>query len=1129
LEETVGVVVEANGNLVVTDRINGIIRVDPATGGQTLLLAATASNDFFGIARDADGNFIVADSGLNTDKPALVSPGIPGRIIRVDKTTGVQTVIAQGGNIVHPYGVAFDPLDMSIVVSDMSSFNGLGAIIRIPSVGPQQVVWGPAVGSPQVLQSGPFNCPMGITVENTENILATVFSYFAYGCSNPGIFRVNLMNNSQATVSANPPVGWGLPFGITTEETNNILVVDEGLKGIYRLDPTGSFTGQTPLSGRDQPATPNFLVSPVGITVPKFQPTANIAQPPTVSIAGAPASSPEGTAISLTSTATGTGPFTYSWTVTRNGNPFTSGSAASLNFTPNDNGAYSITLNVTGTSGTGTANASITVTNVAPTVTMMGIPVSSSEGTAITLTSMVSDPSSADTAAGFLYSWAVTKNGNAFASGSGTGLNFTPDDNGTYAVTLTVADKDGGTGMASAMIIVVNVPPVITGVTGPIGPLINGTPVTIKANFTDAGSADTHTPPNGGCVFTWDDGTTSAGLVSETNGSGSCQATHTYTNAGVYDVGVTVTDDDGASVASGFQFVVVFDPTDGYVNGSGSIMSVAGSYVPSPKLDGKARFGFHVRYSKGAMVPSGANTFKFRIADLSFQSTGFQWLVISGANAQFKGSGTVNGAGSYTFLITVVDGDQVGGGGIDKYRFKLVDNSTGQVVYDNVMGTSDDPDLANPQQITSGKVVIFLNAPPVISSLSFSSNAINEGDPITLTGSFTDPDVQSHTVTINWGDGTAGTKVSFSAGTSGNFSATHKYKDNNPYSTPRDTFTIEVTVADGFGATDNGTTTITVANLPTQIGTVTKPSAAVLLGTAVGTTTIPIKVNFTDPGVLDKHTCAYDWGNGQTSTGSVTENNGSGFCIPSQPYTYPLNGTYKVTITVTDIKDSDTATYSFLLVINAPPVLTSFGLTCGTATCSTSTINENDQVTFSGTFTDADDNPTATNIHKVMINWGDGTPNTIFNLEKGAAPTFSATHRYLDNNLSSTLNCPTPTAPNVNCITVTVSDNVGGIVTDSGTKITVNNVAPVITGGLGPNATLPLWIDFTDKGTLDTHKCVLTWGDWQTSPGAVHEGNGLGNCTASHTYTSSGTYTIGITITDNDGGSVSANFPLVVR
>ena len=243
LTESVGVVVESNGMLVVADRVNGIIRVDPSTGGQTLLpTGAGPSNDFFGIARDANGNFIVADSGLNFDKGVNLPAG---RILRIDKTTGAQTVIApaQGvaNNIVHPYGVAIDPLDTSILVSDMSSF-GTGAIIRIdPVTLNQHVVWGPTSAFPDVVQSAPFNCPMGITVEASGDILATVFSHSGYGCSNPGIFRVDLMNlfgGGQVTVSANPPVGWALPFGITTEASKNILVVDESGRNVHRANPT---------------------------------------------------------------------------------------------------------------------------------------------------------------------------------------------------------------------------------------------------------------------------------------------------------------------------------------------------------------------------------------------------------------------------------------------------------------------------------------------------------------------------------------------------------------------------------------------------------------------------------------------------------------------------------------------------------------------------------------------------------------------------------------------------------------------------------------------------------------------------------------------------------------------------
>jgi hypothetical protein len=77
-----------------------------------------------------------------------------------------------------------------------------------------------------------------------------------------------------------------------------------------------------------------------------------------------------------------------------------------------------------------------------------------------------------------------------------------------------------------------------------------------------------------------------------------------------------------------------------------------------------------------------------------------------GAKAQYKGSGTINGAGDYGFLLTATDGQVSGGGGVDKFRIKIVDKAAGTVVYDNVLGVSDDMDAANPQAIGGGSIVI---------------------------------------------------------------------------------------------------------------------------------------------------------------------------------------------------------------------------------------------------------------------------------------------------------------------------------------------------------------------------------------------------------------------------------------
>src|SRR5207245_9097526 len=115
---------------------------------------------------------------------------------------------------------------------------------------------------------------------------------------------------------------------------------------------------------------------------------------------------------------------------------------------------------------------------------------SSAEGTPISLTSTVTDPSSTDTAAGFTYSWSVTKNGNPFASGSAAAIGFTPDDNGSYVVTFTATDKDGASGSDSKTISATNVAPTAT--LGNNGPVNEATPATISfSGQFDPSSADT--------------------------------------------------------------------------------------------------------------------------------------------------------------------------------------------------------------------------------------------------------------------------------------------------------------------------------------------------------------------------------------------------------------------------------------------------------------------------------------------------------------------------------------------------------------------------------------------------------------------------------------------------------------
>jgi hypothetical protein len=167
-----------------------------------------------------------------------------------------------------------------------------------------------------------------------------------------------------------------------------------------------------------------------------------------------------------------------------------------------------------------------------------------------------------------------------------------------------------------------------------------------------------------------------------------------------------VVDDDGGESNTMVAMIAVYDPNAGHVTGGGWIDSPAGAYRPDPTLTGRANFGFNAKYLKGAKTPSGQTEFQFKAGNLNFHSSSYEWLVISGAKGQFKGTGTINGAGSYGFLLTVTDGQLTGGGGTDRFRMKIWDKTAADaIVYDNG-SAGDDIDTSVEQFIAGGSIVI---------------------------------------------------------------------------------------------------------------------------------------------------------------------------------------------------------------------------------------------------------------------------------------------------------------------------------------------------------------------------------------------------------------------------------------
>ena len=129
--------------------------------------------------------------------------------------------------------------------------------------------------------------------------------------------------------------------------------------------------------------------------------------------------------------------------------------------------------------------------------------------------------------------------------------------------------------------------------------------------------------------------------------------------------------------------------------------------------------------------------------------------------------------------------------------------------------------------------------------------------------------------------------------------------------------------------------------------------------------------------------------------------------------------------------------------------------------------------------------------------------------------TFTATHQYLDDN-------PTATSSDLYTIDVSVTDNHGAAATGS-TSVTVNNVNPVVDpiGGPSPGPavrgqSVGFAGSFNDVGTLDTHQVSWNFGDGSVIP--FHPSTDPGALSPSHVYTAAGTYTVTLSIRDDDGG-----------
>ncbi|HEX9985676.1 MAG TPA: DNA/RNA non-specific endonuclease [Thermoanaerobaculia bacterium] len=516
-----------------------------------------------------------------------------------------------------------------------------------------------------------FRASSGSANSATATVSITVFEVNDAPTANADAYAIDedsslTINAAELTANDNA----GEPGQTLTVTTVNGATLNNG---VVTYTPAANFNGNASFTYTvcDNGSASECATGTVNVTVNAVN------DAPAVSLS-APAAGVEGSAITASASSNDQDgdTLTTTWTVTKNGAPY----GSSPSFTPDDNGTYTVTVTVTDGTASASDSASITVSNVAPAITAATVSAAAiNENGSVTVTGALSDPGSADTHV-VTVNWGDGSVASAVTLAAGANaFSFSHQylDNGNATISIAVADDDAGTASAGLAVAVANVAPVITATNGPASALNLGGTATVSVSFTDAGTLDTHT-----ALFTWDDGSTSTATCA----AGTCTASRTYAAAGTYGVAITVTDDDGGSASTSFNYVVVVDATSGFMT--------AGGFIDTPA--GKGHFNVNAKYKKGGSAPEGKTSFKLSGSD--FDSTNLQWLVVNGANAQLKGTGTINGTGNYTFLLTATDATP------DKFRIRIWNTSTGVTVYDNVPAGSDDMDAANPQPISGGSI-----------------------------------------------------------------------------------------------------------------------------------------------------------------------------------------------------------------------------------------------------------------------------------------------------------------------------------------------------------------------------------------------------------------------------------------
>ncbi len=188
-----------------------------------------------------------------------------------------------------------------------------------------------------------------------------------------------------------------------------------------------------------------------------------------------------------------------------------------------------------------------------------------------------------------------------------------------------------------------------------------------------------------------------------------------------------------------------------------------------------------------------------------------------------------------------------------------------------------------------------------------------EGSEISLALTFRDPGIfDTHTATIDWGDGLVDAADIVENAGIGTASGTHVFGASGFYEA-------EVCVTDDEGATGCERIPLRIVNAPIEL------EAGDDAGVSLGEDFV-LGATFTDPGFLDVHQATIDWGDGSVDDGVVIEADGRG--TVEGAHRYAEAGRYSVRVCVDDGEEQTCD--SLTVNVQGAPVILSIPITGAT-------------------------------------------------------------------------------------------------------------------------------------------------------------------------------------------------------